>query len=39
MFRLTPRPMTLDALEGLNCCKVKFIGISRDFAILKGNNG
>jgi len=23
----------------LNCYKVKFVGISRDFAILEGNNG
>jgi len=33
---LTPRSMTLDDLELLWS---NFIGISRDFAILEGNNG
>jgi len=38
-FRLTPRPMTLDDLELLGPIRSNFVGISRDFAILEGNNG
>jgi len=37
-FRLIPRSVTLDDIE-LLAIRSNFIGISRDLAILEGNNG